>query len=97
MKPPLFRPEAAADLEDAYDWYEAQRIGLGIEFLTAVADALDSIGAHPEQVPVLHRGTRRALLSRFPYGLFYRIVDDEIVIVACMHAERAPREWKRRR
>lgn len=52
--------------------------------------------AKPEIFPVVHRQTRRALLRRFPYGLYYRIVDDQIVVVACMHGRRNPRRWQSR-
>jgi hypothetical protein len=31
-----FRPEAEADLADAYRWYEDKRVGLGDEFLDTV-------------------------------------------------------------
>ncbi len=40
MKAPLFRPAAAADVEDAWRWYEAQRAALGDEFLNVVQAAL---------------------------------------------------------
>lgn len=96
MKPPIFRPAAAADVEDAYRWYEAQRIGLGEEFLASVSEVKESLLANPERFPVVHRETRRALLHRFPYGLYYRIVNDQIVVVACMHARRDPRRWQSR-
>lgn len=96
MKSAIFRPAAAADVEDAYLWYESQRIGLGEEFLAAVRMVVESIIAYPERFPVVHRNTRRALLRRFPYGLFYRIVDDQIVFVACMHGRRNPRRWQLR-
>jgi plasmid stabilization system protein ParE len=52
--------------------------------------------ANPELFPVVHRQTRRALLRRFPYGLYYRIVNDQIVVVACMHGRRDPRQWQSR-
>ena len=97
MKTALVRPAAAADIVEAHDWYETQRAGLGEEFLTAVAAAIDGVVAHPEGYPVLHRETRRALLGRFPYGLFYRLVAGEVVVVACFHASRRPRDWKLRR
>ncbi len=35
MKPPIVRPAAAADIEDAYSWYERQQAGHGDEFLAA--------------------------------------------------------------
>jgi len=38
-----FRPEAAADLEEAAEWYEAQKRGLGLEFLDQVQATLDRI------------------------------------------------------
>ena len=97
MKPPIVRPAASADIEDAYRWYEAQQTGLGEEFLAAAQTVMQSVLANPQQFPVLHRQTRRALFHRLPYGLYYCIVDDQIVVVACMHARRDPPRWQSRR
>ncbi len=36
MKRTIFRSAAAADVEDAYAWYEDQRPGLGDEFAAEV-------------------------------------------------------------
>lgn len=91
-----FRPAAAADLEEASDWYEAKKLGLGIEFLESVRAALDAIVKNPNQYPVLYRNTRRALVKRFPYGIFYRIIKDRILVIACMHGRRRPARWKSR-
>lgn len=97
MKRVVVRPAAAADIEDAYQWYELQRPGLGDEFLAALRSTRDRILERPEAFPVLHRDTRRAFIPRrFPYGLLYRIYDDTIIVVACMHAKRDPRVWQRR-
>ncbi|MGE5218178.1 MAG: type II toxin-antitoxin system RelE/ParE family toxin [Chloroflexota bacterium] len=96
MKPPIFRPAAAADVEEAYQWYEARQAGLGDELLNAISMLIESITASPESFPVVHRQTRRALLRRFPYGLYYRIVDDQIVVIACMHGRRHPHRWQSR-
>jgi plasmid stabilization system protein ParE len=35
-------------------------------------------------------------LRRFPYSLFYRIIDDQVIVVACMHGRRHPRRWRSR-
>ena len=64
LKPPVFRPVAAADLDDAFRWYERQRVGLGEEFLGAVGRTLDSIAEKPELYPIIHRDTRPAYLKR---------------------------------
>jgi plasmid stabilization system protein ParE len=92
----VVRPAAAADLDDTFLWYEAQRPGLGHEFLAAVRTAFGSILSNPKLYGVVHRNTRRALLRRFPYGVFYRIYPDTIVVVACMHGRRDPKRWRSR-
>lgn len=97
MTNPIFRPAAAADIERAYRWYEDERVGLGEEFLEEVSVTVNAVLTQPRAFPVLHRDTRRALVRRFPFGLFYRIIDDTVVFVACFHARRDPSGWKRRR
>ena len=92
--PTLIRPAAAADIEEAFLWYERRQTGLGEEFLRALQSALENIATHPIRYPVVHRETRRALLRRFPYGIFFRVYDELVVVVACMHGRRHPRRWR---
>ena len=89
--PVIVRPAAAADIDEAFLWYEKRRPHLGDEFLAAVQSARDSIAAYPTMYPIIHRDTRRALLHRFPYGIFYRVYGDVIVVVACVHGRRDPK------
>jgi plasmid stabilization system protein ParE len=96
VKPAVFTSEAQADVEEAFVWYEAHRPGLGETFRRAVDLAVESIEAHPEAYAILHRQTRRVLLPRFPYGLYYRVLDRNIVVVACLHGKRHPRTWRSR-
>jgi plasmid stabilization system protein ParE len=93
----VVRPAAAADLEEAFLWYEAQRPGLGSEFLDAVEQAFRGVLENPRRYRVAYRDTRRAHVRRFPYGVFYRIVGDDVVVVACFHGKRDPRRWEGRR
>ena len=92
----ILRPAAAADIEEAYRWYEARRAGLGQEYLESVQRALDLVMENPRAYPIVHRDARRALLRRFPYGLFYRLIREQVIIVACFHAKRNPRWWRGR-
>ena len=89
----ILRPAAAADVEEAFRWYEARRDGLGDEFLQVVQSRLQSIGLHPQAAPIGHRDIRRHLLPRFPYALFYRLIEGEPVVIACFHVKRHPRAW----
>ena len=53
MKQVIVRPAAAADIDDAYQWYEVQRPGLGEEFLMALNATRDRVVEQPEAYPVL--------------------------------------------
>ena len=97
-----FHPEAELEIQAGLDWYEEQVPGLGAEFLEEVKRIVDLITDTPLIWPVWpgvnapHR-IRRALLSRFPYGLAYLPVGDGIRIYAVAHLSRNPGYWKNRR
>ncbi len=75
----LVRPEAEADIADAYNWYRVQGAGLSSEFLRAVDACLSSIEREPLAYAIVHKQVRRALLRRFPYSIFFRFeqLDEE--------------------
>jgi plasmid stabilization system protein ParE len=90
------RPAAAAEIETAYRWYENERAGLGSEFLEAVDKLVRTIAENPERFAVIRKDVRRAVLRRFPYSIFYRIVSGYIVVIACFHGKRNPKVWRGR-
>ncbi len=90
------RKDAEQDLEDAADWYQRQRPGLGQDFLDEVAATLERLVDNPLMYPAVYRGLRRALIGRFPFGIFYRIAGRTVTVLAVMHGSRDPRHWKRR-
>lgn len=90
------RPEAEQDIEKAASWYEKQRGGLGNEFIDEVSVTLDRLAALPSLYPTIHRNTQRVLIHRFPFGVFYRVEGERIVVVAVMHGSRDPAHWKKR-
>jgi plasmid stabilization system protein ParE len=92
----IYRPAAVVDLNWAYVRYERERKGLGEEFLAEVQVTAQLVLDMPRAYPVIRRETRRALIHRFPYGLFYRLIDETVVIVACFHTSRDPALWARR-
>jgi plasmid stabilization system protein ParE len=95
--PVVTRPAAAAEIETAYRWYEKEREGLGSEFLEAVEKMVKAIAENPERFPTIRKDIRRAVLRRFPYSIFYRIVSGHVVVIACFHGKRNPRVWRLRK
>jgi plasmid stabilization system protein ParE len=92
VKRVVVRPAAAADIEDAYEWYESQHAGLGDEFLAALRTTRDRLLEHPEAYRVLHRNTHHALMPRrLPYALFYRLCDDTSLCRVHAREARSPK------
>jgi len=92
----IIRPEAEADLADAYDWYERQREGLGAEFLSSVNDGMKLIRGNPRLFPVIRKEAHRALIHRFPYGILFVIHGEIVSVVGVFHASRDPKSWDER-
>ena len=47
----------------------------------------------PETWPAYKENTRRYVFRVYPYSLIYRIVGEEITVVAVAHAKRKPGYW----
>ena len=90
------RPEAYADLNEAYEWYESKGEGLGLRFLGEVQAAYALILEYPTAFQVVYEQVRHFPLWRFPYAIFYEAQKDRVQVVACVHAKQDNGIWKRR-
>ena len=90
-------PRADLDIAAAYQWYEREAAGLGLEFLQQLSSAYDRIARNPLKYRDLESGIRRGLLRRFPYVVYFAVESDVVVILAVLHVSRDPAEWQRRR
>jgi plasmid stabilization system protein ParE len=88
-----FLPAAAAEVEDAVEWYNAQKPGLGERFRGEVSKAVDRILLFPQGWAKTSRRSRRCQLRRFPYGVIYQVREDMILVLALMHLHRKPGYW----
>ena len=87
----LYVPEVAEDLAEARDWYETRSDGLGIEFIRMAYAVFAELQEFPAKDEEVYGSFRRALLSRFPYSIYYYCVDDVITVYGLFHAARDPR------
>jgi len=93
----IFRPEAEEDVRQSYLWYEELRSGLGRRFLDSLDTTLTGIRQRPLVYQIVEGDVRRALTRRFPYGVFFLIEPQRIVVLAVLHTARNPRVWQSRR
>ncbi len=94
--PLIIRPEAELDVESSAVWYERQQPGLGSRFVDGLNEVFARITETPLQFPQLDKGVRRALLRRFPYGIYFVPEPHRLVVLAVLHLRRHPDTWKRR-
>ncbi len=92
----VFRRAARAEFDDAADWYEQRRAGLGAMFTAAVRQALLRIAAQPDSYPKVHQEIREALVSGYPYCVYYVEESDRVVVLAIFHTARDPSIWQSR-
>jgi len=87
--------EAHLDLAKGTLFYDTQSQGLGTKFLNAMESAIESLlkfaGMHARD-----NGYHRMLVRKFPFVVYYRMVDDVIEVVAVIDCRRDP-EWIARR
>lgn len=91
-----FHPDAAAELEEAFDYYEDCQIGLGKQLIQEVETATQLVQDYPLAWAIVGGSVRRMLIRRFPFGLLYSVNQNEIFILAVMHLNREPNYWKNR-
>jgi plasmid stabilization system protein ParE len=90
----VLRRNAEIELAEAVDWYEAQKPGLGDDFLSEFDAALERLTESPFQYQIIEDDIRRAPIRRFPYGILYVVTPDELIVLNCFHGHRDPRYWQ---
>jgi plasmid stabilization system protein ParE len=92
----IIRSCAEKDIADAINWYEEKVKGLGENFLISLDEVFQSILRNPEAFPKVYKEFRRALMSKYPYSIFYIITRNKIIVIAVFHEKRNPEIWKNR-
>ncbi len=92
-----FADEALAEYIAAGQYYNQRVLGLGDAFADKIEDAIRKIRATPLVWRVVEHDVRRYLIEGFPYGIYYTVEDDCVLIWAVKHLRRDPDYWQERR
>ncbi len=87
---------AAEEYLQACEYYANIRSELGLSFVSRFELSISDIVKRPQAWPEIESGIRRHLMSRFPYGVYFSIEDDYILILAVLHMSRTPGAWRGR-
>lgn len=55
---------------------------------------IKNIASSPNLYPIITNNIRRCLLHRFPFSIFYSVVENKVVILSIAHQHRKPNHWE---
>lgn len=96
--PTAFHPLVKFDLVAASTWYDLQQPGLGQRFEALAQSVMTRLPDEALLYNVRFGDIRRVNLSPFPYGIFYFVERDQVVVLAVLHGVQETRkELEKRR
>jgi len=87
---------AEIDMKLAKEWYDLQHLNLGSEFILEVEKVLYRIEKNPKQFPKELNNIRKAVVRRFPFSIYFTVIENRIIVFAVFHNSRNPIIWKKR-
>lgn len=83
---------ANEDLQDAIEYYETQKEGLGLQFFGEYEKTEDRISENPYLYEKHDESFRKANLNKFPYSAYYEVEEptQEVTINGVIHQSRNP-------
>ena len=91
-----FHEDAETEFDEAVDYYEECRAGLGMEFAKEVYATIARVVQFPEAWSPMSKNTRRCLMNRFPFGVIYRVKFNHIEVIAVADLRRRSSYWRDR-
>jgi toxin ParE1/3/4 len=89
-------PAALTELKSAVSWYDERSASAGDGFVAEIDRAIELITSAPARWPRGEHGTRKFVLSRFPFAVIYHEKPTTIQILAFAHGHRSPGYWEGR-
>ena len=84
---------AVQDLTLAERWYLDEAPHLLASFEEEINRAFLLISERPGLYQTVESAIRRALVRKFPFSVFYRVLPEWIEVIAVVHQSRDPRTW----
>jgi toxin ParE1/3/4 len=93
----FFHRLALTEYRAAHRWYVRRSERAGRRFEDAIEYAIERIAESPSRWPIIENGYRVVRVARFPYRIYYRVLNpDEVLVVAVAHGRRRLEYWARR-
>jgi plasmid stabilization system protein ParE len=87
---------AESDIQAAYNRFEEYQEGFGLKFIQDLELAYEYLRHHPRMGRLYKSNQHRFLLSSYPFGIFYAVEGNRIVISAVLDLRQDPEMIRRR-
>ena len=91
-----FRPSAKSDVQEIVNYYDLLNPQLSNKFLEELENTVKHIQGMPTSCQKRIGNIRVSLLKRFSYGVYFKIYDSNISVIAILHTSRNPKIWQKR-
>jgi toxin ParE1/3/4 len=96
VRPIVFHPEAALELQAESVFYNERSAGLGLRLIDQTEHALKLAAAMPGIGSPYLDNTRRVFPKDFPFSIVYYEHGEQIVVVAVAPFKKKPGYWQHR-
>lgn len=88
--------EAEIDFDTSYEYYYEDNPKVADTFYREINLAFENIKQNPNSFPTVYKDVRKYVIKKFPFVIYYRIVDEIIQVIAIFHTSRSPEIWNER-
>ncbi len=88
--------EAESDFDNSYIYYSVESENVADNFYKIINKGFQDIINNPEGFQKVFKNVRRYVIKRFPFVIYYRVMESTIQIIAIFHTSRNPEIWKQR-
>ena len=93
-----YHPKVENELKEIIKYYNQCSSGLGTEFLDEFEKQILKISSNPSLWIKMQGDIQRALMTRFPYAIYFRVIDEDVLRVTIVkHQRRHPKFGMRRK
>lgn len=88
--------EAEIDFDKSYEFYFEDSPKVADTYFRIINLGFENIKQNPNSFSIVHKDVRKYVVKKFPFVIYYRIIDLKIQVIAIFHTSRNPEIWNER-
>lgn len=88
--------EAEKDFEKSYAFYYENNPKVADTFFQNINRSFEKIKENPHTFPTVHKDVKKYVIKKFPFVIYYRLMNTIIRVIAIFHSSRNPEKWNER-